>query len=207
MRQEMRLWPKCGVGCVRALKGYGGQRTPGPQMCDAALCPPLPITVVGTLPLRQLQQRTSKSLEGMGGSQPSPTFLLVTSISRISVSPGRADEGRGPRTLAQSSSGPEGCHPSPSATPTPIPEACRPRPAHGETAGAALACCFWRESPPGWTHPGREAGRGMRSTWSGAPSHLPGSCGTRAGASGIQPAERGSVSSGLGGRMAGRPAG
>lgn len=50
VRQEMRLRLECGVGCGRALKGYGGQRTPGPQMCDAALCPPLPIMVVELCP-------------------------------------------------------------------------------------------------------------------------------------------------------------
>ena len=38
------------MGCGKALKGYDGQRTPGPQMCDAVLCPPFPITVAGTLP-------------------------------------------------------------------------------------------------------------------------------------------------------------
>ena len=38
-----------------------GPERVGPQMCDAMLCPPFPITVAGTLPLRQLLQRTSKS--------------------------------------------------------------------------------------------------------------------------------------------------
>ena len=92
-------------------------------------------------------------------------------------------------------------------TPTPIPEACRPRFARGGTAGSAPACCFWLESPPGWKRPGRVTGTGMLPTWSGAPGHLPGSCGTQAGGSGIRPAELGSGSSGRGGRRAGLPAG
>lgn len=65
-------------------------------------------------------------------------------------------------------------------------------------------CCLWLESSPGWTHPGQAIGMGMLPA--GAPPHPPGSCGTRAGGSGIHPAELGDGSSGPGGR-AGLPAG
>jgi hypothetical protein len=48
---------------------------------------------------------------------------------------------------------------------------------------------------------------GMLPAEAGAPTHLPGSCGTQAGESGIHPVELGSGSSGLGGRKAGLLAG
>lgn len=92
-------------------------------------------------------------------------------------------------------------------TPAPVPEACRPRCAHGGARESALVCCFWLESPPGWMHLGQAPGMGMLLAGAGTPSHPPGSCGRRAGGSGIHPAEPGSGSSGLGGRGVGLPAG